>query len=509
MKKIPCLLLVLIIPLFSNLSKETTVFNSEKISYKLPAKQINEHKIFLKTNFAPKDPYYTGASRVTSPLGNVYQNISFNYIGNIENVWDKYTGKNVTIAVIDTGLDINHPDFAGKIDEKSGYFYTEGNTPKSQIGKQYISHDLVSGSYSSHGTNTAGAALAGTGNEGTIGVAPDANLLALKCDLEDLSVNNAIRYAVDNGAKVINLSLGAYAEKYYNHRTNKWYDKIYEDYFPGCNTSMQDAIDYAYEHDVIVVASAGNETTSTHSYPAANNHVIGVGSLEYASSSTLAVFSNFNGENEAEGSNCNVDIVAPGYVVTPSYNGSSTYVQTQGTSFSSPIVAGAAALWLEKNPDGTPDQFLNDLAASCKDIGKTGWDTSFGYGSLDVEKLLSLMMVDQTPIKISVGQTYQIRVSSTGEEHEVNFVSNNEKVVTVTNEGLVTAVAAGKTSIVVMSGTVTRTIDVTVLSNNNPLVNGFGCGGNISTTSTIISLLSITFVSLLILKKKKIKTTLN
>lgn len=347
---------------------------------------------------APTDPYYTGLKKIRSGNVDVYQNIALGYVGAIEVVWDNYRGKDVTVAVIDTGLDINHPDFAGKISEKSAYIYrnaSTGTTAITKVGPEYLAHsyDYEKQAYSSHGTNTAGVICANMNNDGIIGIAPEATLLAIKVDLFNVSVYTAIKYAVDNGADVISISLGSYAEPYVNGYTQEKHNIKNKDYFPGVDKEFEEPIQYAYENNVIIVASAGNEKTSTKCYPAACKHVIGVGAFKEYSNTTASFFSNYNTITSKAGDDVSVDLCAPGYVVTtdfqgPQNEGVSTYCQTQGTSFSAPIVAGAACLWKEKYPDGTPDQFKASIINSCMDIGSNGWDNVYGYGALNINYLI-------------------------------------------------------------------------------------------------------------------------
>ena len=492
--------------------------------------------------YSPEDPYYKGTQKVN----NKYQNISYKHIGDIERVWDNYTGEGVLIADIDTGLDINHPDFEGRISSKSGYFYTEYDNPshwetspftvKRQIGTSYLAHDWDSEyrEWSSHGTNTAGAAAAGSSDVGTVGIAFDADLLIIKSDLDDNSINEAIKYCVDNGAQIINMSFGAYAEKYYDGNYKEWCTD--DDYYEEAATSMIEALNYAHEHGVILIAAAGNECTSTASYPACNDYVIGVGALAENSSNKAADYSNYNPKNSKEGSNVSVDISAPGTVVAPTYagtkrNGYSSYDVIDGTSFACPIVVGAAALWLEKYPNSTPEQFEKALFDSAKDIGTSGWDTTFGYGALDVGKLMEQTIdgqeeqtieLNETNVSLKVGETFQLVASGNGLSGSVSYVSSNQQIATVSESGLITAVGVGQAQITVNSGNLSAICMVNVEkaeesepSNppvepsepeepeepNNDTNNKKTCGGEIGATSAILSMLSL--LGFVLIRSKK------
>lgn len=516
----------------------TVVFITSLIS--IPTFSFSHYlnlKDFANSNkrikYKPTDPYYLGIEKVS----NKYQNILFNNIGNIENVWDEYTGKGVLVADIDSGIDINHPDFSNNIHEESAYFYTEYENDdidspfevKSKIGLDYIGHDYDEKDHSwiSHGTSTAGVIASESDLVGTIGVAFDAQLLVLKVDFEDYSINEAIKYAVDKGAKVINMSFGGYAEPYYDHYLDEYFDEENVDYYPGSDTSMIEAINYAYNHGVILVASAGNECTDTHSYPACNEHVIGVGALKENSDNTAANYSNYNSVSDTPKTNPSVDIVAPGTVVTTDYSGSKTrghssYTKISGTSFSCPVVVGAAALWKEKNPFGTHEQFEKQLFESANDIGSSGWDKKYGYGALDVEKLLlndeepilnydeiTSMSINIEKVSIEENKDYLLvaTVNPLGTPFNAIYTSSNPEIATVNNAGRITGIKEGNTTITVTINDLSATCEVEVTKaaekEDDEEIRFNICGGNIATTSTFLSLISILGFFLLKVKKYK------
>ena len=488
---------------------------------------IAKGRIIYEPAYSPTDPYYKGTSRVERK----YQNILYNYIGNIESVWDSYTGKDVLVADIDSGIDIRHPDFANAISDRSAFFYTEYENDdydspyevKYDIGTAFITHDFdqETRTYEPHGSNTAGVIGARNNGVGTVGIAYDCTLLVLKMDFDDNSISAAIKYAVDEGAKVINMSFGAYAEPYYNGYTHKTCNKAYEDYYPGTESSMAEALNYAHEHGVILVAAAGNECTDTHSYPACNDYVIGVGALAENSFSQKSSYSNYNLKDDTPETNPSVDVVTPGTVVVPSYGGSrmrgqSTYDLTEGTSFSCPVIVGAAALWLEKYPNGTPTQFEKALYNTTNDIGKSGWDTTFGYGSLNIEALLNYeveeapivnsISLDKTSVEIGIGESETL-VATTDPESalsEVTFTSSNYSIVGVDRNGKITGIKSGTATITAKVGDLSATCAVTVTRNNSdPIGYHTICGGEVAATSAILSSTAILGFFLLKLKKKQ------
>lgn len=315
----------------------------------------------------PTDKYYS-----------TQKNYSMSNIGDIESTWDKYTGKGTTIAVIDDGFDHDHPEYTRSdgtsiLSDASAYFYSTTYS----YGVTYYKNDETcldedwdsdNNEWSTHGTNTSTTAAAPMNNDGIVGVAPEATILALKIDMSFVAIEAAIKYAISQKVDVINMSLGAYASSF----TDGFGDKQTGE--SSVATYLNSVCKSAYDNGIIVVAAAGNEATYQKSYPACNTKVIGVGALEENSDDTLAAFTNYVSSSQT--GEVNVDILAPGYVYAAGIGGSgksshySNYHNTQGTSFSSPIVAAAAALWKQKYPNGTPDEFLEDLQGTADGIGE-------------------------------------------------------------------------------------------------------------------------------------------
>ena len=514
--------------------------NTVKDKISVTFNRVNTSTKYKSWSLNVTDPYFTGEKVIREGFSYYDQSILYNNIlaGNnkMENIWEEYTGQGVTIAVIDTGLDINHPDFQTNVSPLSASFYTRYNESFTEyhvykeVGTQHLMHDRVYDEdyheyyLESHGTNTAGTACAEMNGVDTVGVAPGATLLALKVDLDDYSINEAIKYAADNGAKVINMSFGGYAERYYDHRLQEWCSD--DAYAEGADTSMIEALNYAHGKDVILVAAAGNECTSTHSYPACNDYVIGVGALAINSSTIKADYSNYNLDKDTPKTNPSVDISAPGTVVVPeceydkrSSSGKSTYMINQGTSFSSPVVAGMAALWLEKNPNGTPKQFEDALFNSAKDIGTPGWDTTFGYGSAQIDRLLNyestVEEIRATSIKfakssVSVAVNNTIEMPATVEPanatNKVAYTSSDNTIAYVSNDGVITGAKKGTATITAVIDGLSATLEVKVGSDIDWIdyMDGFAsfCGGNVVTTSAMLSLIALIGIALILNKKK-------
>ncbi|WP_433791319.1 S8 family peptidase [Actinoplanes sp. CA-252034] len=267
---------------------------------------------------------------------------------NVPGAWEQSTGADVVVAVIDTGVDGNHPDLAGNV--LSGYDAIDDTEGGDSDGN-------------GHGTHVAGTVAAVTGNgEGIAGVAPDAKVLPVKvldADGSGWSSDTAegIVWATDHGAQVINMSLGS------NSSTD----------------AEKAAVGYAIENGVTVVAAAGNEREegSPTSYPAAYDGVIAVAATD--ADDEVAEYSN-RGDY--------VDVAAPGSGILSTYpadltEDGSEYAELNGTSMASPHVAAVAALIKASAPDITPQGIQNALEESAVDLGEDGFDPDFGHGRVD------------------------------------------------------------------------------------------------------------------------------
>ena len=266
--------------------------------------------------------------------------------------WTAYPGSYTTtggptIAVIDTGIDRNHPDLASRLDTTNS--------------RCFGSLCVLTGyeDDNGHGTHTAGIAAAATNNAvGIAGTAFNSRIMALKvCDLAGTcntsSVASAINHAVARGAKVISMSLGG-----------------------GGTATMQTAVTNAYNAGAVLVAAAGNDGNATLNYPAAYPQVVSVAATD--SADQRASFSNANAD---------VELAAPGVNVLSTYTGDG-YTQLSGTSMSTPYVAGLAALLRAQNPAWTPAQVRARMNQCSDDLGSPGWDSSFGNGRINLGRAL-------------------------------------------------------------------------------------------------------------------------
>ncbi len=277
--------------------------------------------------------------------------------------WDLSKGLTSTvIAIIDTGIDENHPDLKAKI----------------VAGRDFVDDDANPHDTNGHGTHVAGIAAAITNNAtGVAGMNWNARIMPIRALGTDGSgytddIVSGIAWAYTHGADVLNLSLGG----------------------PDYSQTMQDAINSAYNAGCLVVAAMGNKRTQGNptSYPAANANVMAVAATN--SSDTFSYYSQY-------GAHC--DISAPGgemsdyhdpggfYSTMPTYDVYLTtyysynknYDYLQGTSQAAPMVSGLAALLWAINPALTPSQVQMHIQNTAVDLGTPGKDADYGYGRIN------------------------------------------------------------------------------------------------------------------------------
>lgn len=263
--------------------------------------------------------------------------------------WDCVTGSStLKVAVVDTGIDYNHPELSGN--------YLPG-------GYDWINHDTDPMDDHGHGTHCAGIIGAvGNNNVGIAGMTWNIKLIAEKVLRYDgygtyWSVGQGIAHACLRGAKIISLSLGGESYSSYLHQAVKFA------YNQGC---------------LLVVASGNNPPGSTDiRYPAKFSEAIAVGATD--SSDTKPTWGNSGLEQE---------LVAPGAYIYSTLPGSS-YGYLSGTSMACPHVAGTAALIWSANPDLTRDEVRCFLRSGAEDLGAPGWDQEYGYGLVRADSSVS------------------------------------------------------------------------------------------------------------------------
>ncbi|MGQ0721475.1 MAG: S8 family peptidase [Candidatus Eiseniibacteriota bacterium] len=263
------------------------------------------------------------------------------------------TGTGVVVGIVDTGIDASHPDLAGSV--LAGWDFVDGDGDATDFADG-IDQDLdgLTDEAAGHGTHVAGIVHA---------IAPDAMLLPVRAlDTEgvgtSVGVARAIRWAVDHGADVVNLSLGMSAQAGVVH----------------------DAVQYAENSGVVVVASAGNAGKLVHNhYPAKFSNVIGVAATD--ANDLKAAVSSFGSY---------VAISAPGEGILSTYLGGGYAVWT-GTSFSAPMVSAGAAIWLAISPALRDAQGVAEaVEESAYPLNHVGlpYDEEMGEGRLDLGKLV-------------------------------------------------------------------------------------------------------------------------
>lgn len=314
--------------------------------------------------------------------------------------WDIEQGDaSVIVAVLDSGMKLDHPELSGRIwnnasdsgngtdDDSNGYI-------DDTQGWDFVNNDNDPTDDHGHGTNVGGIiGVNGDNNLGYAGV--DWNCKLMICKILDNNNSGqytwwteAIYYAVDNGAKVINMSVGG----------------------SGFSSTMQQAVDYAHTNGVTIVACMMNENNSVTYYPAGYQNTIAVGSTNPNDERSSPFFWNTNsGSNYGQ----HIDVVAPGnYIYGLSYNSNTNYESYWGgTSQATPLVAGICSLLVAQNPSITPDEIRTVLRDSAEDqVGDAsedvqGFDQYYGYGRVNAHQALlefSLDVNDYEPNQTSI-----------------------------------------------------------------------------------------------------------
>jgi len=263
----------------------------------------------------PNDPYYNDPNYVYGP-----QQI------HAPAAWEVTTGDEALIvAVVDSGVDPNHPEFAGRL----------------LAGRDFVNDDDDPADDNGHGTHVAGIIAAGIDNGiGIAGIAGNVKILPVKV-LNDQNtgwwsdVAEGVTWAVDQGARVLNLSISGSVD----------------------SPALQDAISYAISRGAVVVVAAGNDSTDDPQYPASYENVLASGATTYTGERWS--LSNFGP---------NVDVMAPGALVYSTKMGGD-YQFMSGTSMAAPHAAGLAALLLSVDPNLTPAQVVDIILDTAVDMG--------------------------------------------------------------------------------------------------------------------------------------------
>ncbi|WP_427173902.1 S8 family serine peptidase [Arthrobacter sp. 92] len=293
----------------------------------------------------------------------------------ITKAWDVSKGANVKVAVIDSGVDGGHPDLGGVVvggSDASGAGNPDG---QKSIGAKPEHGTLVATMLAGRGhqpkdstAKPSPGASPSTGPDGIVGVAPEAQILSVstwlgspnpggKSDQEQIPA--AVRWAVDNGARVINISLGSTS--------------------PEWPQSWDAAFLYAEQKDVVIVAAAGNRQGGNVQVgaPATIPGVLTVAGLDRAGAASI--------DSSSQG--ISIGVAAPAENLIGGMPGGG-YAEWAGTSGATPIVSGVAALIRSKWPEMTASQVINRIVTTAKDAGAPGKDPIYGFGVLNAEAAL-------------------------------------------------------------------------------------------------------------------------
>ena len=374
----------------------------DKLKLNPNIEKVEEDKL-LEIQALPNDPEYTKQWYIP--------NIDFPKLWNY-NIVSK---KNVTVAVIDSGINYNHEDLQGMIADGGYNFYNNNTNVLDDNG---------------HGTAIAGVINASSNNsKGIVGLGYNRAIKILPLKTADSNgwiylsdMLSAIEYAIEKKVDVINLSMGS------------------TQYSDIENEEIQKAIN----NGIVVVASAGNDANSSYEYPASYDNVISVGATDQNNNKTS--FSNYNNK---------VSLSAPGENIL-STNLAGGYSYHSGTSFSAPVVSAMAAIIKSVRPDLSPQDIKSVLQNNSLDLGTVGKDNYFGYGKVNAYKSISNVLapksikIQQDNINININETSTLNAIITPDnaiDKDVIWSSSNSEVATVSQTGVVKGISKGDATI--------------------------------------------------------------
>lgn len=308
---------------------------------------------------------------------------------NIESAWSAVAAyddnKKVKVAVLDTGTEYTHPDLKNVVNIELSKEVTENGLTA-----------LTSEDPDGHGTHVSGIIAASANNgQGIAGVASTENNNIVDLFVVDVFsgekttvdyVIKGLNYAVEQGAEVVNMSLGA----------------LTDEKMPVFEMACKEA----HDKGVTIVCAAGNDNSDKMSIPSDYDSTIGVINADGANNREAT--SNYGTKK---------DLSAPGTEILSTYS-QGQYVYSTGTSMAAPVVAGTIALMKKKDPDLTPEKIRQILCSTAKDIGVTGRDAETGWGLVDAGAAVNA--VDSPVITPSVNTTYQTHVQNIGWQNWVS-----------------------------------------------------------------------------------------
>ena len=301
---------------------------------------------------------------------------------NMPAAWDQSTGSGVVVAVVDCGVAYETYGVYTQAPDLAGTTFVPGY--------DFINNDAHPNDDCAHGTHVAGTIAQTTNNSfGVTGVAFNCSIMPVK--VLDASgsgsytaIANGVIFAADNGANVINMSLGG----------------------ASSSTELQNAVIYAYNKGVTIVCAAGNAGSSAPQYPAAYTQCISVSAVRY--DKTYTNYTSYGSTIDicAPGGDVSIDQSGDGYVdgvLQQTHDGTNygtfSYYFYEGTSMASPHVAGVAALLIAKNGGTmTPTEVRAALQNTAEDRGTVGWDQYYGYGLVNADAALQSISTTNPPV---------------------------------------------------------------------------------------------------------------
>ncbi len=379
----------------------------------------------------PSDKYFSRQWGLRNDGSFAFTNATAGADIEMEKAWDITQGdSSIIIAVLDAGAKLDHPEFTGRIWKKTEKDPIDGkdNDTNGYIddyqGWDFVNIDNQPSDDMGHGTNVAGIIGAnGNNNSGYAGIDWNCKLMICKVINKDNFGYyswwaDAVYYAVNNGAKVINMSLGG----------------------DGYSSLLESAIDYAYNHGVTVVVAMMNTNNNTIYYPAAFPTTIAVGSTDPDDTRSAPFFwSSSSGSNYGN----HIDVVAPGnYIFGLDYLSNTNFDSYWGgTSQATPLVSGLSALLLAQDTSRTPDEIRELIRNSAEDkVGNPaedtpGFDIYYGYGRINANNALRNISSTENLEKKSFFSIYPnpshdyFYLSSTQRMILIRIINGNGKIV--------------------------------------------------------------------------------
>jgi len=465
--------------------KSLPVRNTVKI--KIPeGKTLEEYLDELRQNpdiaYAQPNFLYKLDASVNDPFASPSADDDYQWFHdkiNTFEAWDYTMGAGATVAILDTGAFISHPDLGANItlipdiasNDNDGLPYDYSSVPQDDdIG---------------HGTHVAGIIAATDNTVGGLGIAPNCNVIVydvfehFEVEEYDEEIEEWVRTgvwktraftddvivgieaAVTYGARVINMSFGSFQDP----ESEEYWDLAFEA-----------AVDAAVANGVVVVCSAGNDNLSDVDYDTEDDVFTFHRPSDYGSA--ISVINTDINDNKAASSNYGPlkDISAPGENIVSTMNNGS-YVSLGGTSMSSPVIVGVCALILSANPSLSVEQVKNILYSTADDLGAEGRDDFYGWGRVNAQAavLMALDMVykvelDEETMDVELGHTGTLTATifpASATDENISWSSDDEDIATVSSDGTVTGVSTGTVTITVTntgdSFVFTDTCEVTVV----------------------------------------------